>query len=67
MILHKGPMDKDNGVGIVFESGGSMGQERGMGGKMGTTVTEQLKKRNVIIPPQIYICYPNVNTLFFCS
>ena len=40
--MYKGPMDKDNGVGIVFGSGGWMGQGRTMGGqKMGKTVMEQ--------------------------
>ena len=38
---YKGPMVKDNGVGIVFGSGGWMGHGRATGGKNGTTVTEQ--------------------------
>ena len=40
--MYKGPMDKDNRVGIVFESRSLMGDGRAMGrGEMGTTVTEQ--------------------------
>ena len=35
---YKGPRDKDNGVRFVF---GRAGQGTAMGGKMGTTVTEQ--------------------------
>ena len=43
--MYKGPMVKDNGLGIGFGSGDWMGQGRAMVGKMGTTVTEkQLKK-----------------------
>ena len=33
--VYKGPMDKDNGVGMVFGSRGWMGQGRATGGKWG--------------------------------
>ena len=39
--MYKGPMDKDNGVGIVFGSRGWMRQGRATVGKIGTTVNEQ--------------------------
>ena len=39
--MYKGPMDKDNGEGIVLGSGGWMGQGKAMEGKIGTTLTEQ--------------------------
>ena len=44
--MHKGPRDKDNGVGRI--ECGRRGIDRAgesNGGEMGTTVTEQLKKR----------------------
>ena len=33
--MYKGHMDKDNGVGTVFGSGGWTGQGRAIGGKWG--------------------------------
>ena len=36
--MYKGHMDKDNGMGIIFGSGGWMGRARR---GMGTTITEQ--------------------------
>ena len=38
---YKGPMDKDNGERIVFESGSWVGQGRATRGRMRITVTEQ--------------------------
>ena len=39
--IYKGPMDKDNGVGIIFGSGDWRGQRTTTGGKVATTVTQQ--------------------------
>ena len=41
--MYKGPMDKDNGMGIVFGSRGWMGQGRATGRKKGETVNNNKK------------------------